>query len=303
MILLVLGALFLVGTTVVLFARAFVVRPAQTLEQIDSYGFNAVPDADGAESSKLRDALDRLAARIGAALAARFGSLREDEIRRRLRAAGMYDTSPGKFIGYRALITLGLPLLWIWLAAASSIHAVIAFAGVVTAAGIGWIAPARLVKVRTVRRFAAIDRELPELIDLLVVTVEAGLSFVGSLQLASRRITGPLGEELRLTVQEQSMGLSQAEALGNMLTRCETAMTRSFVRSIVQGESLGVSTGQIMRNLAVDFRKRRRQAAEELAQKAPIKMLFPLIFFIFPAMFVIILAPAVFEILDALGSR
>ena len=85
------------------------------------------------------------------------------------------------------------------------------------------------------------------------------------------------------------MGLSTNEALQNMLARAETPAMRSFVRSIVQGEILGVSIGEIMRNLATEMRKRRRAAAEERAQKAPIKILFPLIFLIFPAMFVILL--------------
>jgi tight adherence protein C len=98
------------------------------------------------------------------------------------------------------------------------------------------------------------------------------------------------------------MGLGQTEALSNMLERCETPMMRSFVRSVVQGETLGVSIGQIMRNVAGEARKRRRQSAEERAQKAPIKMLFPLVFMIFPAMFVVMLAPAALAIVDALTS-
>ena len=98
------------------------------------------------------------------------------------------------------------------------------------------------------------------------------------------------------------MGLSTDEALRNLLARCETPAMRSFVRSIIQGETLGVSIGQIMRNLAVDMRKRRRAQAEERAQRAPIKILFPLIFLIFPAMFVILLAPAVFGLIKAFGG-
>ncbi|TML11140.1 MAG: hypothetical protein E6G33_15185 [Actinobacteria bacterium] len=87
-----------------------------------------------------------------------------------------------------------------------------------------------------------------------------------------------------------------------MLTRCETPAMRSFVRSILQGETLGVSIGQIMRTLAVEMRKRRRQGAEERAHKAPVKILFPLIFLIFPAMFVVLLAPAIFSFLDAFAN-
>src|SRR5207244_12794596 len=110
------------------------------------------------------------------------------------------------------------------------------------------------------------------------------------------------GGELRLTLQEQDMGLSMHEALGNMLSRCETASMRSFVRSVLQGETLGVSIGAIMRNLAMEMRKRRRQAAEERAQKAPIKMLFPLVFLIFPAMFIVLLYPAIHSFGQAFGG-
>ena len=98
------------------------------------------------------------------------------------------------------------------------------------------------------------------------------------------------------------MGLSTSEALSNMLNRCETPSMRSFVRSVLQGETLGVSIGQIMRNLAREMRVRRRQRAEEKAQKAPVKMLFPLVFFIFPPMFVVILFPALYRFMASFGS-
>ena len=98
------------------------------------------------------------------------------------------------------------------------------------------------------------------------------------------------------------MGLATTDALRNFAERCPTPGVRTFVRSIIQGETLGVSIGDILRNLAVEMRKRRRASAEERAQKAPIKILFPLIFLIFPAMFVILLAPAVFQFLEAFGG-
>ena len=96
------------------------------------------------------------------------------------------------------------------------------------------------------------------------------------------------------------MGLATNEALANMLERVETPGLRSFIRSVLQGETLGVSIGQILRNVAVEMRKRRRALAEERAQKAPIKILFPLVFMIFPAIFLIILAPAIYSLLDTL---
>ena len=98
------------------------------------------------------------------------------------------------------------------------------------------------------------------------------------------------------------MGLSVEEALEHLAARADTPSMRSFVRAMTQGERLGISIGQIMRNLALEMRKKRRKAAEEKAQKAPIKMLFPLVFLIFPAMFVVILGPAAIEILHTIAG-
>jgi len=143
---------------------------------------------------------------------------------------------------------------------------------------------------------------MPELIDLLVVTVEAGMSISAALQLAGERMKGPLGDELRIVLQEQRMGLTPVQALENMVGRVPTPGVEAFVRTMVQGQLLGVTIGQILRSLAIEMRKRRRAQVEQQAQKAPIKMLFPLVFMIFPALFVILLGPAVVSILHALNG-
>ena len=98
------------------------------------------------------------------------------------------------------------------------------------------------------------------------------------------------------------MGLSTEEALSNLAARCDTPSMRSFVRSVLQGERLGVSIGSIMRNLAIEMRKTRRQTAEERAQKAPIKILFPLVFLIFPPIFIVLLYPAIHSFGQAFGG-
>jgi tight adherence protein C len=161
--------------------------------------------------------------------------------------------------------------------------------------------PLTVVRRRARLRTKKVDREVPEFIDLLVVTVETGQGLAGAVRVAGERLRGPLGDEVRLAVQEQAMGLSAHEALSNMVARSDTPALRSFVRSVIQGESLGVSIGDILRAIAVDMRKRRRQAAEEQAQKAPIKMLFPLTFCIFPSMFIVLLGPSVFDLVNTLG--
>jgi tight adherence protein C len=202
-------------------------------------------------------------------------------------------------MGYQILFVLTFPAAWIWLAVATGMTTPFAILGLLAATAVGWIAPTSVIRRRADRRIYRIDYDMPELIDLLVVTVEAGLGLNASLQLASERLKGPLGEELRIALQEQRMGLSQLQALENLQKRCPSPAVRSFVRAMVQGERLGVSVGQILRSLALEMRKRRRAAAEERAQKAPIKILFPLVFMIFPAMFVVILGPAVVSVFNA----
>jgi tight adherence protein C len=202
-------------------------------------------------------------------------------------------------MGYQVLSVLAVPALWVWFAVATGRGTALTILGLVFAAAVGWIAPISYVRRRGDARIYQIDYDMPELIDLLVVTVEAGLGLNASLQLASERMKGPLGDELRIALQEQRMGLGQMESLENLLGRCPTPAVRSFVRAMIQGERLGVSVGQILRSLALEMRKRRRAAAEERAQKAPIKILFPLVFMIFPAMFVVILGPAVISVFDA----
>jgi tight adherence protein C len=174
---------------------------------------------------------------------------------------------------------------------------------VIGAVVMGLLLPLRFLKSKRESRFEEIEYEMPELIDLLVVTVEAGLGFVGALRTAGERLHGPLGDELRLTLQEQDMGLSTTECLHNLALRAHTPAVKSFVRSVTQGETLGVSIGTILRDLSADMRRRRRSAAEERAQKAPVKMLFPLVLLIFPAMLIVLLGPAVILLMHSFASQ
>jgi tight adherence protein C len=293
---LVLG-LLLLGGAVALILQALQhsqARTAETIEQIGAYGFSAKPTVD-ADTTPQGSVLQRLADRIGSVAPSVF-TAGEGGIRGKLISAGLYETSPRMVVGYRILLAVALPLAWVWLGVSTSISSGLIVLGVIFFGIVGWILPMVMLDRRARERIAAIDYELPELIDLLVVTLEAGLSFLAALQMAAGRLTGPLGTELRLTLQEQRMGLTTNEALKAMLERVDTPGMRTFVRSVLQGETLGTSTGAIMRNLAVEMRKRRRAAAEERANKAPVKILFPLVFLIFPAMFIVLLGPAMYSI-------
>lgn len=303
-LLLILG-LALFGAVAALIGRAIALprlRAMDHLGRLDAYGFAAATPKDQGSQRTLTGVFDGVVRRLGALFAGRVKGLSEAEMRRELMAAGLYRTPPVVFIGYRVISAVSTPATVGWLVTSAGLAGGVAVVGVLFAVATGWTAPMTLVRRRARRRLERIDEDLPEVVDLLVVTVEAGLGLGGSLQLAAERSPGPLGDELRLAMQEQTMGLPTEEALDNILTRSDTPAMRSFVRSLRQGEALGVSIGQIMRGLALEMRKRRRAAAEQRAQKAPVKMLFPLVALIFPALFVVLLTPAVISFIEAFGG-
>jgi tight adherence protein C len=266
-------------------------RAIRRLAEIEAYGSSAETAlaGGGLHIEVDRSGMSDLAGRVGGVVARRFGGLSESDLRRELLAAGMYTLSPRALLGYRVLAATLIPALVAVLGSASALAIVLALLMI----PLGWMLPLTLVRRRARLRLDRIDHGLPDLVDLLVVTVEAGIGFSGSLRVATDQISGPLSDELRLTLQEQAMGLSMSDALTHLVQRADTPSMRSFVRAVIQGESLGTSTGTIMRNIAVEMRKRRRKAAEERAQKAPVKMLFPLIFLIFPSLFIVLMLPAV----------
>jgi tight adherence protein C len=270
-------------------------RAMERVGQIAAYGFHAEAATEAAPRG-IAAAADSLAKAVGGYFANRINGLSEAELRRELMAAGAYKLTPTALVGYRVLCAVAFPAAFVWMAKATGLQPAIVFLGLPLMLGIGWLGPVTILRRRARMRLTRIDHELPELVDLLVVTVESGLGFAGSMQIAAERFSGPLGDELRLTLQEQSMGLPTDRALANMLARADTGGMRSFIRAIRQGESLGVSIGQIMRNVADEIRGRRRALAEEKAQKAPIKILFPLVGLIFPSIFVVVLGPAVLSI-------
>jgi tight adherence protein C len=294
----------LFATSGALIARALALpqlRAREHIGKIDAYGFSGTEQAV-AGSRALTGALDAVAKALGSFFAGRLRGFSEAETRRELVAAGMYRTSPVTLVGYRVISAVSVPATVLWLASSAQLAGAMAFLLVAISVAIGWLGPMTVVRRRARRRLEQIDLELPELVDLLVVTVESGLGLASSMQLAATRSTGPLADELRLALQEQTMGLPTDQVLANILTRSDTPAMRSFVRSVRQGEALGVSIGQIMRNLAIEMRKRRFAIAEERAQKAPVKMLFPLVALIFPALFMVLLAPAIISFIASLGG-
>jgi len=158
--------------------------------------------------------------------------------------------------------------------------------------GIGFLAPDFVVSAKARSRKDNIRAELPDALDLMAVSVEAGLGFDGAIAKLTEHMHGPLADEFALTLSEIKIGETRQTALKKLAERTGTPELSSFVRSIIQADQLGISLGRILRVQATDSRLKRQAAAEEKAMKAPIKMLFPTVLFIFPAMFLVILGPA-----------
>lgn len=299
-----LGVL-LIGLTVLLVLRTLALGRAQSqqgLAHISAYGFDAAVLLAPGERPAPRSFLSALAQRVGQAFERELGQNKARELRTTLNSAGYFRLTVARYLGYRVLIAVGVVGGFVLIAAAAGAISPRSVLTAAALAALAWRLPPFLIKRKARARAEKIDYEVPELVDLLVTTVEAGVGFAAALQMSARRTRGPLSDELRLALREQSMGLTINEAMENMLGRVSTSVSlRAFVQAIVQGETLGVTTGKILRDLAVDMRKRRRQMAEERAQKAPVKLLIPLVFLILPAMFIVILGPALQAIDGQLG--
>ncbi|MCU0274401.1 MAG: type II secretion system F family protein, partial [Acidimicrobiales bacterium] len=150
------------------------------------------------------------------------------------------------------------------------------------------------------KRRNAVVRQLPDILDLLVISVEAGLGFEQAIDRTVDSVPGVLSDEFRRMLNEIQAGVSRSDAMRAMEERVGSPDFRSFVLAILQADSFGVSIGRVLRSQAEEMRIRRRQMAQERAMKAPVKMLIPMVFCIFPALFVIVLGPAIINIRDNL---
>jgi len=165
----------------------------------------------------------------------------------------------------------------------------------------GYILPDYWLKAKAKQRLSEIEKTLPDILDLLTVSVEAGLGFDAALLKVAEKQKGVLAEEFLRVLQEIKMGRPRRETLRDLVRRNKPAEDLSnVIASLVQADQLGISVGGVLRNQAIQIRQKQRQRVEEKAQKAPIKMMIPLVFFVFPSIFIIVIGPAVIQIIKIL---
>jgi tight adherence protein C len=222
-----------------------------------------------------------------------------DAIGTRLLAAGLSQRfSATQFLALKAGLALAGVVLGVALGAAAA--PTLGILCIPLLGVLGFRGPDFVLSMTIRSRQDRVRSELPDALDLLAVSVEAGLGLDGAITKLTEHMQGALVDEFALTLGEIRVGENRSDALKKMAQRVDAPELSAFVRSIVQADQLGISLGRILRVQAGDMRYRRQMAAEEKAMKAPVKMLFPTVMFIFPAMFVVILGPAVITLLHTL---
>jgi tight adherence protein C len=221
-----------------------------------------------------------------------------DSIAAKLLAAGMGRTvTPTAFLAMKGAGAIGGVFLGLAIGASAGGAAMGLISAFILGFG-GFVIPGFVVGMKGRSRREAIRAELPDALDLLAVSVEAGLGFDGAVAKLTEHMDGALAEEFSLTLGEMRIGESRHDALKKLAERSGAPEVASFSRAIIQADQLGISLGRLLRIQASDARLKRQAAAEEKAMKSPIKMLFPTVIFIFPAMFLVILGPAMLNLLE-----
>ena len=269
-----------------------------SLRQLEGYEVESVRDRE-----LLNPLRDRAIVPVAGALAAlgrRFTPVGYTEtVRRKLLLAG--QPGPGPLDRYLAMRVITVALIPVWFFLCFFVlpidgRAPLALFGLLGLFSL--LGPDAILNRKVAERQHQIRVKLPDILDLLTISVEAGLGFEQALDRTVSAVPGPLSEEFIRMLNEVRAGSSRAEAMRALDERTDVPEVRSFVLAILQADTFGVSIGRVLRSQADEMRVKRRQLAQEEAQKAPVKMLIPMVFCIFPSLFVVVIGPAIINIAD-----
>jgi tight adherence protein C len=220
-----------------------------------------------------------------------------DKAAKQLRAAGKgTEEDLDKYLAMRALGLAGIPFTTIAAIKFMGLSPKGLLVAILLGVCLG-VLPSSRVKSAAAARQKAIARALPDVLDLLVISIEAGLGFEQALERTITAVPGPLTDEFALMLGEVRAGATRADSLRELAERVDEEDLRRFVLAVLQADKFGVSIGRMLRGQAEEVRIARRQQAQEKAQKAPVKMLIPMVFCIFPSIFIVIIGPAVLNMI------
>ncbi len=302
--------LLVLGVLLVLVAILLVASATTSDAEASGVGKSlAVLQAMTSAPKELTDEIDRpFSERVWEPLQARTlglgrrlsGADSAERIRRKLDLAGnppgwtVDRVTSGKIVGAVAGLVVAL-LFSLMLGAGTPVRLAVVLGGLV----VGFFGPNLYLYQKAYDRSLQIQRDLPDAIDLMTISVESGLGFDAAVQQVSRNTEGPLADEFSRVLREMQIGQGRAAALRAMSDRTNVADLKSFVSSMVQADSFGVPVGQVLRVQSSEMRTKRRQRAEEKAQQVPVKITVPLIFCILPCLFVSVMGPAVISIMNS----
>jgi tight adherence protein C len=306
MTLLLLLGLVLVLAAIVLVAMALgptheggVTRSLAVLEAMDHAPAELTAELDRPFADRVLAPLQTRALGVGRRLS---GADTAERVRRKLEMAGnprdwsVDRVVSGKVIGAVVLAMVGLALSML-LGTGVSMRVLLVLGGLV----LGFFVPNFYLYQKTYDRAERVQRDLPDAIDLLTISVEAGLGFDAALQQVSRNTEGPLAEEFSRVLREMQIGQGRSAALRALSDRTTVPELRSFVSAMVQADAFGIPVAQVLRVQSSEMRVKRRQRAETKAQQVPVKITVPLIFCILPCLFVAVMGPAAISIMDSFG--
>lgn len=270
-------------------------RLGQALAAEDTFDVRQVELSKPISERIVRPALVKLSLLAGRILP--VGILRSLEPKV-IRAGTPGGLAANEYVGLKVFLALGLPAVLYYAGQTpdSPRQTLMLFLATLC----GWKLPDFYLAKKAGERAQAIEKSLPDTLDLLTVSVEAGLGFDGAIAKVVEKSKGPVAAEFRRVLQEIKMGKTRREGLRDLAERSGVDDVTTFVNALIQSDQLGLSIGNTLRIQSEQMRRKRRQRIEEQAMKAPVKMLIPLILFIFPTIFIVLLGPALIQVLDGL---
>ena len=296
------GAIAVLGAALVRTeAPTGVARALEALERSGAADPAMVAEADPSFADRILEPMQQRALALGRRIT---GADKAERIRRHLDLAGNpRGWTVDRVVSLKVTAAVVIPLLGVAYASLIGVSfrtiLLIAVAGLL----IGFFAPDVYLYNTAVKRAEEIRKTLADAVDLLTISVEAGLGFDAAVQHVARNTTGPLAEEFARVLREMQLGKGRSEALRSMAERSSVDELHAFTSAMVQADAFGISIGQVLRVQSDEMRLKRRQYAEEKAQKVPVKIMIPLILFILPCLFVVVMGPAVLNAIAAFSGH